>query len=431
MSLLSALYTGVSGLQTFGDSLQVIGDNIANVNTTAFKSSRAEFADLLSQTINGASGRSQLGRGVTLDRISANFSQGSFSNTDRLTDLAINGNGFFIVTDGSRQYYTRNGQLTLNNQGEIVTTSGMQLVGYQYDASGQPLGSLGTLKISQTSTQPHMTGDGSTAGSGVQIHLNLNASSDVMNNFSVSDPSATSNFSTSMTVYDSLGQDHAVQIYFNKTADNTWGWHALVDGGELAGGTSGVPTEAATGTLVYNSSGALKTSTTTQSSFNFTGTAQTIGFDFGDSIDAGGTGLSGSTQFSSPSVVNSQSQDGFAAGNLQSVTVDEDGIISGIYSNGQTLPIGQIALANFTNLQGLFKSGSGLYSDTSDSGVPIVSQPNVGGFGTISAYSLELSNVDLATEFVSLISNQRAYQANSKIITVGDQLMSDVLNIIR
>lgn len=430
MSLISALYTGVSGLQTFGESLQVIGDNIANVNTTAFKSSRAEFADLFNQTINGADGRSQMGRGVSLDRISSNFSQGSFSNSDRLTDLAINGNGFFVVSDGERNLYTRNGQFTLNNQGELVTSSGQNLVGYQYDPTGQPTGTLGPLQITQASTQPVMTGDGTTPNSGVNISMNLNAE-ETVNTFDPAIPVQTSNYSTNITVYDTLGKGHDLQVYFNKTGDNQWDWHAMAQGDEVVGGTPGTLSESATGTLSFTAGGSLQSQSLTSSSFDFNGTPQIIGFDFGDDLDSGGTGLASSTQFADPTVVNAQSQDGHSAGSLQSVTVDDNGIIAGIYTNGETLPIGQIALANFANLQGLVKTGSSVYANTSESGVPVISEPNVGGYGTISAYSLELSNVDLATEFVNLISTQRAYQANSKIINVGDQLLNEVVNIIR
>jgi flagellar hook protein FlgE len=428
MSLLSALYTGVSGLQAFGDSLQVIGDNIANVNTTGFKAARSEFSELMSQSIGA--GNTQIGRGVSLERISSNFAQGSFSTTDRLTDLAINGNGFFIVNDGTRNFYTRNGQFTMNASGELVNGLGMNIIGYQYDSTGQPLGTLGELQVTQASTQPLMTGDGVSPDSGIKLHTNLNASNPVMNAFTVAQPATTSNFSTSIAVYDSIGDDHTVQIYLNKTAANSWAWHAVIDGGELSGGTPGTNVEGASGTLVFNTSGALQTATTTSSSFNFTGSAQTIGFNFGDAIDDGGTGLAGSTQFASPNVVTSQSQDGFSPGNLIGIHIETDGVISGSYSNGRSLAIGQIALANFTNLQGLHKFGSGIFADTLDSGVPVVSEPGVGR-GTISAFSLELSNVDLATEFVSLISTQRAYQANSKIITVGDKLLGEVVNIIR
>jgi flagellar hook protein FlgE len=431
MSLLSALYTGVSGLQSFGDSLQTIGDNIANVNTTAFKASRAQFADLLSQSINVGSGRTQMGRGVSLDSVSANFSQGSFSNTDRLTDMAINGNGFFVVNDGNGTFYTRNGQFTMNRNGEIVTSSGMRLMGYQYDASGRPLSMLGPMQISDSNASPNMTGDGTLPGTGVMVHLNLDASEPVKAVFDPANPSQTSNFSTSISVYDSLGQGHLTSVYFNKTADNTWQWHALVDGADVVGGTAGTPVEGASGTLTFNNSGAMVDATTTSSSFNFLGTAQAIGFDFGETISGGGTGLSGTTQFASASVVHAQTQDGYSAGSLRAITINEDGIISGNYSNGRTLPIGQVALANFANLQGLLKAGAGLYTESIDSGVPVIGQPNVGGFGTIAAFSLELSNVDLATEFVNLISNQRAYQANSKIISVGDQLLNEIVNIIR
>lgn len=432
MSLLSALYTGVSGLQTFGDTLQVIGDNIANVNTVGFKSSRAEFSDVLSQSINVASGRSQMGRGVTLQQISSNFAQGSFSNTDRLTDLAINGNGFFTVIDASgNKFYTRNGQLTINNEGALVTSGGMKVMGYQLDTNNN---NVQELSINHAITKAQPTGNGTTpAGSGVNIQLNLNANDTIKNTFDVTTPATTSNFSTSLTTYDSLGIGHTMDIYFNKTADNAWSWHALVDGGALKGGTAGTYVEGASGTMTFTGSGALDTSTTTTSSFDFKGTdgPQVIGFNFGDAKANGGTGLLGTTQFGNPNVVTGQSQDGYTAGNLSSISVDEAGVISGTYSNGQTLPIAQLALANFNNLQGLRKAGSGLYSETTESGPATTNKPGNGGLGGISSYALELSNVDLATEFVSLISTQRAYQANSKIITVGDQLLSEIVNIIR
>ena len=426
MSLLSALYTGVSGLQTFGDSLQVIGDNIANVNTVGFKSSRSEFADLLSQTINGGSGRSQLGRGVTLNRISASFAQGSFSNTDRLTDMAINGNGFFIVSNPNSpdlQYYTRNGQFSINSTGEIVTGNGMNVMGYGYNTDGvlNP-NELIPLKIANDKAPPHATGDGS-SGSGVSIQMNFK-SEETPQVFNLATPADTSNFSTAVTVYDQNGAGHQMQIYFNKTSATAWQWHAVVDGADLAGGTPGVNVEGGSGTLNFNADGTLSGITGTTAAFDFDGTgAQTIGMNF----DPENT-----TQFANIStVITSISQDGYSAGDLNSIQIGEGGTISGLYSNGQTMPIGQLVLANFTNLTGLYKAGSSLYTQTADSGIPTLSQPNDNGFGSIASYTLELSNVDIATEFVSLIANQRAYQANSKIITVGDQLLSEIVNIIR
>lgn len=433
MSLLSALYTGVSGLQTFGESLQVIGDNIANVNTVGFKSSRAEFADLLSQSLNGGSGRGQIGRGVTLDRVSKSFSQGSFSNTDRLTDLAVNGNGFFMVANGDRTFYTRNGQFSLNTNGELVNSQGYTLMGYQYDAAGLVRGNqLTTIRVGSSSTLPNQTGDGVKPGSGVHMRLNLNSQTAISPEpFDVANPAGTSDFSTSITIYDSIGESHSLQVYFKKTADNTWQWYGLVDGGEVIGGTEGVPYLGGTGTMVFTEKGAFESLSGNTVTFNFQGTDQVIGLNFGQTIAEGGDGLEGTTQFANPNVVHAQSQDGFAAGTLSSLTVAQDGTISGIYTNGRTIPIGQIALANFSNLQGLFSAGSGLYSETSESGVPVIGDPNTGVFGTVSAFTLELSNVDLATEFVNLISMQRAYQANTKIITTGDQLLADVVNLVR
>lgn len=438
MSLLTALNTGVSGLRTFGDSLQVISDNIANVSTTAYKSSRSEFADLVSQTINGASGTSQLGRGVALNDISTNFCQGSLSSTDNLTDLAINGNGFFVVQKDGVDYYTRNGAFNINNNGELVTSNGMNVIGYQYDANGRSLETLGALQFANNATAPKMTGDGATSDSGVQIFANLDSASDVKT-FSLTDPAGSSNFSTTINVYDSLGSSHTLHVYFNKTADNAWDWHGVMDGAELQGATpDGTNFECATGKLTFNTNGALDTATTTSSSFNFTGAAQTIGFSFGDPIHgtnpAGpvvGTGLAGSTQFSASSAISSQSQDGLPAGTLNSVQIDTNGTVSGVYSNGSTIAIGQIALANFTNLNGLYKAGSGLYQDTLASGQAAVGKADSGGLGTISSYSLEQSNVDLAKEFVDMISIQRAYQANSRTITTGNDMLNDLMNIIR
>ena len=433
MSLLSALYTGVSGLQSFGDSLQVIGDNIANVNTVAFKSSRAEFSDLLSQSINASSGNSQMGRGVSIETVSPNFTQGSFSNTDRMTDLAINGNGFFIVNDGQRDYYTRNGQFTLNTAGELVTADGLNLQGIPFDATGNPeeTDELVPLNISKADALPRATGDGSSSNTGVSISMNLSASDPLNATFDLTQPAATSNFSTTINVYDSLGEGHPIQVYFNKTSDNNWEWHSVIDEGELKTGTAGTNFAGSDGTLVFDTDGTLKTMTTNTVMFDFTGTPQEIGYSFGDPTDvSGGTGLAGTTQFAYPNIVNSQSQDGFSAGHLMNVSINSEGVLTGTFSNGRTMGIGQIMLANFTNLQGLRRS-EGVYVNTVESGEAITRQPGVGGFGSITSNSLELSNVDLATEFVNLISTQRAYQANSKIITIGDHLLSEIVNIVR
>jgi flagellar hook protein FlgE len=431
MSLLSALYTGVSGLQTFGESIQVIGDNISNVNTVGFKSSRAEFSDLLSQSLGGGSGRGQIGRGVQLDRVTRSFSQGSFSNTDRLTDMAVNGNGFFIVNSGERTFFTRNGQVSLNNNGEIVTSDGHTLMGYKFAPNGDRGNALEPLNVTTGSIRPNPTGDG-TNGDGIHMTLNLNSATVAdATAFDKDDASGTSDFSTSITIYDDNGQSHSLEVYFKKTADNVWSWHGLIDGGDVAGGAEGVPEQVGTGTLNFTSNGAFSSVAGNSVSITWPSSSQTIGLDFGETIADGGDGLGGTTQFANPNVIHTQSQDGYAAGSLASLSVASDGVISGIFTNGRTLPIGQVALANFANVQGLISAGSGLYNETGDSGAPNVGDPASGSLGTISAFSLELSNVDLATEFVNLISLQRAYQANTKIITTGDQLLNEVVNIVR
>jgi flagellar hook protein FlgE len=425
------MYTGVSGLESFGSALQVIGNNIANVNTVGFKSSDTEFANLLSESINGSTNLNQMGQGVTVQQIATDFSQGSFSSTGNSTDMAIDGNGFFVAENAAgQQFYTRDGQFSINKNGQLVTATGLNVMGYQLTGNNN---NLQNIVISQAITQAHPTGNGTTpAGSGVTIQANLNASDSIMNNFNAATPASTSNFSTSMTVYDSQGVGHTMEVYFNKTANNAWSWNATVDGGDLTGGTAGTPTVCASGTLSFNSSGALQTSTTTTSSFNFKGiaTPQTIGFNFGTSIASGGTGLDGTTQFGTNDTVISQTQDGYTAGNLSSITIDQNGIINGSYSNGQTIPIAQIGLASFTSEAGLISSGSDLYSATVASGPPSINKAGQSGMGTITDGSLELSNVDLATEFVNLISTQQAYAANSKIITTGDELLSDIVNII-
>jgi flagellar hook protein FlgE len=431
MSLLSALYTGVSGLQTFGESIQVIGDNISNVNTVGFKSSRAEFSDLLSQSLGGGSGRGQIGRGVQLDRVTKSFSQGSFSNTDRLTDMAINGNGFFMVQNGERTFYTRNGQFSLNTLGEIVTSDGHTLMGYRFDPSGQRDNTLSTLSVGGGSIQPNATGDG-TNESGVNIKMNLNSAVPVNPAaFNKDNAANTSDFSTAITIYDVGGQSHSLEVYFKKTDDNEWTWYGLIDGADVQGGTEGVAEQVGTGVMTFTANGAYNSIAGNTVSITFPTSSQTIGLDFGETIADGGDGLGGTTQFATPNVIHSQNQDGFSAGNLASLSIGSDGTISGIYTNGRTLPIGQVALANFQNTQGLISAGSGLYNETGESGPPTVGDPATGSFGTVSAFSLELSNVDLATEFVNLISLQRAYQANTKIITTGDQLLNEVVNIVR
>ena len=797
MTVLSALFAGVSGLDTYSNALSVLSNNIANVNTTGFKASRGEFADILSQSLSGASGSSQIGRGVFLSDVSHVFTQGSFETTNSATDLAIDGDGFFIVSKGTGNYYSRAGRFVLDKSGELANPEGYFLQGYDLDPStGNISSALKSINIGAASASPQATtevniasnldstssvkntagyatsaaavtdgfvftsgftittgsndvirwddGDGaqrsaslttdggltsaqvstgaevaaaidaaleatndgaqaadaytvsynaqtgkftitnsagnagtivlhweaagSTAasalgfdaissgnvapgstdvsdnvvndvnglivfndgsdrranlvvngglsastvytgdevataiktameatnggsdlynvtydentekftitnnngnsnaitlkwsdnGSGARTTLGFNASNTALavNSSDTSDsavafniaagvndqftlsvdgvssatditidpgtytttslatemqnqiradaamsgksievnygvtvpkrftiksdttgtsslvtvtPSATedflqsvamasggvetaslyqgntidrfnpissSNFSTSITNYDSLGNPHTMSVYFRKDSDNTWSWNALVDGGEITGGTTGINELGAYGELVFTPDGALNTELTTSSIFNFSGGAtqgQVITFDFGTSLltDAGTTGLDGTTQFAGVSSTISQSQDGFSAGQLQSVGINDKGIITGLFTNGQTQQLAQVALARFASVEGLNSSGGNRFSETMNSGQPIVGTPDSGGRGSVASNALELSNVDLASEFVNLIKMQQAFQANSRVISTTNGLLTELVNLTR
>jgi flagellar hook protein FlgE len=237
-----------------------------------------------------------------------------------------------------------------------------------------------------------------------------------------------------MTVYDSLGTPHTVSVYYRRTAANTWEYHALANGGELTGGVAGRNTEIAAGTLAFTPNGALQSNTVTSGgTVSFVGAvpAQPLAYNFGTSIAAGGTGLDGITQFGTPSSVGAQSQDGYAPGDLNAVRIDGDGTVNGIFTNGETIAIGRLAVAKFRSNDGLDRAGHNLWTATRDSGEPAVGSAGTGGRGSIVAGSLEQSNVEVTEQFVDLIAHQRAFQANSKTITTADQMLQELMNISR
>jgi flagellar hook protein FlgE len=245
-------------------------------------------------------------------------------------------------------------------------------------------------------------------------------------------PAATSNFSTSMEVYDSLGNAHSVDVYMRETGANTWDYHVLANGGEVKGGTPGQNFEFAAGTLSYNSSGALQTNTLNSGgtvSFNGATPNQAITMNFGTPISTGGTGTDGITQYGSPSNVTAQSQDGYSSGSITSIKVDSDGTVNGVYTNGQTLAIAQLAIAKFNDNDGLGQAGNGLWTQTRDSGNPAIGAAGAGGRASVVAGALEQSNVDISTQFVDLIAHQRAFEADSKTITTADQMLQDVMQL--
>jgi flagellar hook protein FlgE len=424
MSLLSALYSGVSGLTTNGEEIAVIGDNIANVNTIGFKGSRILFQDLLSETVLGG----QIGRGASTQIVDKLMGQGNLQATSSPTDLALNGDGFFVMRDkGGAQFYTRAGQFRLDANGYLENPNGLFVMGYPQVGLSAPAGGLQTINLASVQSPPKAT---TTA----TLTANLDSGAAVAPGgpaFDPANPAATSNYSTGMTVYDSLGGAHTVSVYFRKDAPGQWSWYAVAPPGDLsappAAGYS------ANGTLSFNPDGSLQSSATASSSFSFVGATpnQNIQFNFGTSIAAGGTGLNGTTQFAQASGVSFQGQDGYTAGTLQGVSVDKDGVISGAFSNGTTRALARVAVATFQSQAGLEKAGGGLYRETLSSGQALIGRANEGNRGSIASSSLEASNVDLAQEFVTMITTQRAYQANAKTITTADSLLNEVINLKR
>ncbi|MEP6890885.1 MAG: flagellar hook protein FlgE [Nitrospirota bacterium] len=407
MGILTSLFSAVSGLNTYGNAMSVIGNNIANVGTAGFKSSRASFADLVSASLGGGSTTGKVGLGVFLNDVQTSFVQGSLSNTGNTLDLAIDGNGFFNLRDNAGTVsYSRAGQFKVNNLGEIVDPSGRFLQGYQASATGIILGTVGNITLSTATIAPQAT---STA----DVEANLNAASTVPATAFDATDATTYNFSNGMTIYDSLGAQHQVQMYYVKAAANTWNLHSQIDGGATTARTD----------LVFNSSGVLTGGGAQTFSLPITGgaaTPQSVAMDF-----------SAITQYGSASNLTNQTQDGFTSGSFQSLSIDSGGQVLAKFSNGQTRTLAQIVLSRFTNPDGLTRSGENGFAETIDSGAPLDGAPTNNGLGRLLSQTIEQSNVDLGKEFVDMIITQRAFQANSKTITTSDEMLQELVNLKR
>ena len=452
MGILSSLFTGVSGLNANGNALSVVGNNIANLSTIGFKSSRSVFADLVSSSLGGAGGAIQTGLGVALNGVQGNFSQGSLSTTSNALDLAIDGNGFFILRDtAGATFYSRAGQFHLDAQNRIVDPSGFFLQGYQVNTSGMLTASISGVTLPTTTAPPNPT-------TTVDIGANLNSQS-TTGTFSLLDPAGTAQFSTSLTVYDSVGNSHLLTTYFTKTAANTWTYN-------VAGSTNEIVTanydasninaslgivRLASGTLTFTTSGALDTesvvtsyddgtpggaagTTVGQAQIDFVGATpnQAIAFNFGTSVTTdGGAGFDLTTQFGAASGLVQQSQNGFGAGTLQTFSVETNGTVNGRFSNGQVRPLAQLALARFPDPLGLVRTGKNTFAESGTSGQPLVGAATSAGLGRVLANTLELSNVDLGESFIDMIAAQRGFQANSRVITTSDEVLQELVNLKR
>ncbi|MBW2644640.1 MAG: flagellar hook protein FlgE [Deltaproteobacteria bacterium] len=509
----SSLFAGISGLASAGKQLDVIGNNIANVNTIGFRAGRIYFGDILSQSVTGgAAAGMQVGRGVDVAAIATQFSSGSFETTANATDLAIDGDGFFIVKDADGgEYYTRAGAFHLDNKGYLVDVNSLKVQGY--NLVGSDPDTISDISLSGVQSEPSATTE-------ISIGANLDASA-----------LAGGTFNASQTAYDSLGDIHSLKLTFQKTEETgCWGFKSYLDNTAATAQTYsglkfdtngvlekvysssiGTPTiiTATTGTATetVNKEGQLYKDTTADIvltrgadnntwaitsnggyanmliSLGTTGIDDEVAIDLdgaggaditfalsdawadGDTIsfaithnevtladvnltmpsvtgatigdsgtvswDLAGTTADKITGYASTSVIRTLVHDGYSSGSLKSISVTADGIISGFFTNGQTSDISQIVLADFANMTGLKRMGKNLFGTTVESGDAVPNRPGSAGMGEISPNSLEMSNTDIATEFINMITAQRAYQASAKIVTVTDQMMAELMNIKR
>ena len=407
-SLLSSLYTGVSGLSANSEAMGIIGDNISNVNTVGFKSSKAVFSDLFSTVLANGSTTRQLGRGSQLSGTLKEFSQGAFETSSNALDMALDGSGFFVVNNGQGNQYTRAGQFRLNDNGLVQTVTGQTLQG-QRITNGTVSSTVESIDLAGVQSSPEAT-------TSFTLGANLDASS-----------SAAATFNSPVSIYNSVGTQVTASIQFTKVdGANSWTYNISTSEGTLTSGASG--------TVSFDNSGNLTSPVTDPSIvIDYSASAspaltQTLSWDL---VNSSGTTNGKLTGFAAASNNNSLVQDGFSTGTLVGLTTDSTGIISGLFNNGQTDKLFQVTLGDFLAPTGLQRAGSNLFSETADSGQVVLGTAGTGGFGGITGQSLELSNVDLAEQFVTMIQTQQAFQASARIITTADDLMTEAVNLVR
>ncbi|MEN0057739.1 MAG: flagellar hook protein FlgE [Bdellovibrio sp.] len=427
MGILSSLYTGVSGMTAQGEALGVIGDNIANANTVGFKASRAEFQDIISKNLKGILGGNQIGRGVKIGAVNPILTQGNIDATEKVTDLAISGDGYFKVKGSDGESYTRDGSFHFDREGYLVTNDNQKVQGFATDEKGNIVNKMTDIKFPRALIPAKATKE-------LKLDLNLDSRMEATKKFDIKDPYSTSHYSTGVEMYDSQGNKHLVSFFFNKTGDRQWEFKGLVDGKEVTGGDEGALSQVCAGKLTFTVDGKLDSQELTDSGFNFKGGAlqgQQVKINFGDAIKDGGKGLDGTKQYGKNSDLISWNQDGAAAGTITGLSFNDDGVLTAVYSNGQAADLAQIALAKFENPEAMFKVGNNRLKESRDSGSASMGGPGAAGRGKLFAKSLERSTVDLATEFVNMIQNQRGFQANAKTITTTDELLNEVIQLKR
>lgn len=440
MAISQALYTGVTGLSVNSDSMAVIANNIANANAKGFKKDRAEFEDMLSMDLSTGAGGAQIGRGSRLRDVRTLHTQGGLAITDNLTDLAIQGIGFFVVSnpntevqESAGRFYTRVGSFIFDKDGYLSDSQGGHVQGYMANELGILSTRLTDIKVETNTIPPQKT-------TNLMLDVNLDARAKIIpEDFDVNRPELTSNFNNTITVYDSHGGGHQMTVYFKRAEDSEgilWNWYATIDGVEVTDADDGAKIkQVGNGTVKFDALGKLLEETQENFEVNFAGGSelgQAISLDFGKNRGVeGGTGEGASTSIASKSVTNFHSQNGYESGNIKTLRVDVDGVIKGVYTNGVIRPLASIALATFENQDGLFKAGRNQFYSSIESGPPKIGMAQTATRGSIYASSLEESNVDLAQEFVNMIMTQRGFQANSRSITTTDSMYEEVINLKR
>jgi len=401
----------VTGLNAATTDLGVVANNIANSNTTGFKGSRAEFGDLFSTE----------GFGTQLLTVTQQFQQGNLAATGNPLDLAVDGAGFFRLMDNGSTVYSRDGRFRLDDDGYIVNSSQQRLTGFQADANGTVTSALGDLQIPTANIDPSAT-----TLAALGVNLDANATEPALA-FDYQDPS-TYNYTTTIEVFDGLGAAHSLDIFFRRVALPTplptppvseWTMEVSVDGGDPS------LTTGASNTLTFDQAGRLDTTLLPQHPLSIdvpitTGAADPLTV----SVD-----LSSITQFAGEFSTNFLTQDGYASGNLVGVSVGDSGVLFARYNNGQSSAIGQVALSNFRNPQGLTPIGDNLWVETAESGIPLIGAPDSGSLGGVQSGTLENSNIDLTAELINMINAQRNFQANAQVISTSDQLTQTLLNL--
>jgi flagellar hook protein FlgE len=402
----------LSGLEADSTALNTIGNNLANLNTTAYKGQTTAFEDLFYQQVgqSGSGDAIQVGAGTKVSGTSTDFSEGTLlpDSSSIPTDMALDGTGFFVVEQNGVQSLTRAGNFQISQSGDLITQDGQSVMGYpavngvvNQNASAQPL----TIPVGAT--------EGAQATQNFSVTANLNSGATVG-----------TQYTTQIPIYDSLGQSHEATITYDKTATNTWNYSIALPSGD----STGTPANN-TGTLTFDANGNLTSPTGSVTGVSFPGMAD------GASDLSFTWNLSGSngalTQLATASSNNGQSQDGFPSGNYQTISVDSSGVITAQFSNGQSSTIGQLAVASVTNEQGLVATGGNNFTTSVASGQATLGVAGTGGRGTLDDNTLEQSNINISTEFSNLIVAQRAFEANSKTVTTFDTISQDVIAMIR